>query len=110
MWSIPPDLHSLVFIGLLFSEDNDLEGLHMSCAQVSAWHKGGFRSDISHVSQAQPIKPIKIGLINSHCGHTGRSVADNDLRQEVYKYLLKNPQNLRLGTHIPKALGKSPNF
>jgi hypothetical protein len=55
------------------------------------------------------MQPIKIGLIKSHYGHTGKSVADNDLRQVVYKYLLKSLQNLRLATHISKALGKKLN-
>lgn len=50
------------------------------------------------------MSPIRIGLINSHYGHTGRCVTGNDLRKVVYKYLLKNLQNLRLGTHISKAL------
>lgn len=77
----------------------------MPGAQHSAWHKGGFRTYISHMSRARPIKPIKIELIIIHCGHTGRSVPDN----VTGKSFTEESTKPEFWTHIPKALGKSPN-
>lgn len=39
MWPVFPDLHSLVFIVLLFYEGMDLEDGYMSCAYCSVWHQ-----------------------------------------------------------------------
>lgn len=108
MWPVFPDLHSLVFIVLLFYEGTDLEDGYMSCAYCSVWHRRGFRTDVSCMFQGQSTNPIKTGLINSHCGHTGRSVADNDPRQVVCKYLPKNPQTLDLTLPFPRPWAKDP--
>lgn len=108
MWPVFPDLHSLGSIVLLFYEGTDLEGRYMSCACRSVWHRRGFRTNFSCMFQGQPINSIKTGLINSHCGHTERSMADNDPRQVVCKYLPKNPQTLDWTLPFPRPWAKDP--